>query len=169
MINIIKKYYLAWETNDLSLLKSVVTTPIFGVRNYLEDRLFTNEELYINFKSNKLDKIEILSYKSDKEVIKAELKLNDIPVSARIVIKDNKVYKVYEIIKTNMRRFKCVCSYDGSPFSGYQKQLNAPSIQETIETAIQFIQVGELIKAFTPLLKFSILILKRQSKLTELK
>ena len=137
MINIIKKYYLAWETNDLELLKSVVTTPIFGVRTYLEEKLFTNEELHMTFNSNKLKTVEILSYKSDKEVTKLELKIDDIPVSARIVIQDDKVYKVYEIVKTNMRRFKCVCSYDGSPFSGYQKQLNAPSVQETIETAIQ--------------------------------
>lgn len=137
MINVIRQYYLAWETNDLELLQSVVLTPIFGVRTYLEEKLFTNEELYITFKLNKVNNVKILSYKIDKEVVTLELKIDELLVAARIMIQDKKIYKVYEIVKTNMRRFKCVCAYDGSPFSGYQKQLNASSIQETIETAIK--------------------------------
>jgi tRNA pseudouridine38-40 synthase len=136
MIELIKKYYYAWETNDLEILKSVISTPIFGVRTYLEDKLFTNEELYINFKTNKLNKVEILSYNTIDEVTKLELKIDGVLVATRIVIQDEKIYKVYEIVKSKSRRFKCVCSYDGSSFSGYQKQLNAPSVQETIETAI---------------------------------
>lgn len=137
MINVIKQYYTAWENDNIALLKSVVTTPIFGVRNYLEDRLFTNEELYNNFINNNITNVVINSYKTDQDIVKLDLTINDVPVAARIVIKDHKIYKVYEIIKTDMRRFKCVCSYDGSSFSGYQKQLNATSIQEEIETAIQ--------------------------------
>lgn len=36
-----------------------------------------------------------------------------------------------------MTRFKLTIEYDGTPFSGWQKQDNAPSVQENIENAIQ--------------------------------
>lgn len=35
-----------------------------------------------------------------------------------------------------MTRFKLTIEYDGTPFSGWQKQDNAPSVQEKIENAI---------------------------------
>lgn len=36
-------------------------------------------------------------------------------------------------------RFKCIISYDGSKFHGFQRQKNAISVQEKIETVLSFI------------------------------
>ena len=34
-----------------------------------------------------------------------------------------------------MPRYKLTIEYDGRPFSGWQRQANAPSVQQTLETA----------------------------------
>lgn len=40
-----------------------------------------------------------------------------------------------------MRRFKCVCAYDGTDFSGWQSQVNGHAIQDIIEA-----RLGQLLK-----------------------
>jgi len=42
-----------------------------------------------------------------------------------------------------MQRFKLLIEYDGRPFSGWQRQKNAPSVQETIEDALLDLNKGE--------------------------
>ncbi len=136
MINLIKKYYQAWETKDINLLKEVVHSSIYGVRTYQEDKLFTNDELYTTFNNSTINKVEVIKTDIIEDAVKLLLTINNQSVAAKIKIKDNKIYKVYEEIPNSARRIKCVCAYDGSSYSGYQKQQNASSIQETIETAI---------------------------------
>ncbi len=36
-----------------------------------------------------------------------------------------------------MPRYKLVIEYDGTPFSGWQRQLNGPSVQQSVEEAIE--------------------------------
>jgi len=136
MIELITNYYNAWVNNDIDLLNEVIHTEIYGVRTYKEDKLFTNEELLSTFARNTLDAYEIVSHKTQEDITILELLINQKPVQAKITTKGKKIYKVYEIIKTDKRRIKCICSYDGSSYSGYQKQKNASTIQETIEDAL---------------------------------
>lgn len=42
-----------------------------------------------------------------------------------------------------MQRFKLVIEYDGRPFSGWQRQKEAPSVQATIEDALLVLNNGE--------------------------
>ena len=42
-------------------------------------------------------------------------------------------------------RFKCECSYDGTSYNGFQRQKNAPSIQEEIEKALEKV-LGSFVK-----------------------
>ena len=137
MIDVIRKYYQAWETNNLELLKETIHPTIYGVRTVSEDVFFSNEEVLTHFPSNAVKTVEITSYNIVNNAIVCELVINQKPVIAKITLKDSKIYKVYETLKTNKRRIKCICSYDGSPYSGYQKQVNATSIQGTIETVLQ--------------------------------
>ena len=36
-----------------------------------------------------------------------------------------------------MRRIRMIIEYDGTNYSGWQRQLNAPSVQETVENALR--------------------------------
>ncbi|AIO18099.1 tRNA pseudouridine synthase A [Candidatus Izimaplasma bacterium HR1] len=137
MIDLIKKYYQAWETSNIELLNDVIHQKIYGVRTFNEDKFFTNEELLNNFLTNTLNTIKIASYNTLNDTTILELMINQKPVIAKITTKENRIYKVYEILKTDKRRIKCICLYDGSSYSGYQKQLNAESIQGTIEATLK--------------------------------
>lgn len=137
MIKLIESYYRAWETNDINLLKNVVHQDLYGVRSFEEGLYFTCDELISGFEKTNIEKASIDYYKFNNDTYNLELTINEKPVLAKITIKDKRIYKVYEIVKTNKRRIKCVCSYDGFPFSGYQKQLNAKTIQGTIEDALK--------------------------------
>jgi tRNA pseudouridine38-40 synthase len=47
-----------------------------------------------------------------------------------------------------MKRFKCVISYDGSNFSGYQVQPNARTVQLELENTLRKMHKGDIIKVF---------------------
>ncbi|OLS34961.1 tRNA pseudouridine(38-40) synthase TruA [Bacillus sp. MRMR6] len=45
-----------------------------------------------------------------------------------------------------MQRYKCIISYDGSPFSGYQVQPNKRTVQSVIESVLAKMHKGEPVK-----------------------
>ncbi len=137
MVNLIEKYYKAWETKDLSLLQETIHKTIYGIRTYSEEKLFTNEELFKYFAISNSFVTKIIKTSLNEDEVKLILEIDDKKVVAKITFKDNKIYKVYEEIPATNRRLKCIVSYDGSAYSGYQKQPNQPTIQETLETIIQ--------------------------------
>ena len=137
MIEQIRDYYSAWISNDIVLLETVMFRNIFGVRTYREEKLYTKQELLENFESNTIESVVIEDFKEVDDYVRCRLVINDTEVSAKFTFKEERIYKVYEEKTTNNRRIKCVVAYDGSSYSGYQKQLNASSIQGTIETAIK--------------------------------
>ena len=50
------------------------------------------------------------------------------------------------------RRFKLVVEYDGTAYSGWQRQINGPSVQQTLEEALSRLTRGraERMRAFMP-------------------
>jgi len=137
MINIVKQFYQAYETNNIEELEKLIHSNLYGARLYTEALAFTYDEFIILFTNKKQEPVEILSLTESNDSIKCQINIGGNIVDAKITIKDNKIYKIYEQLTTNLKRIKCVVSYDGSLYSGYQKQPNASSVQETIETAIK--------------------------------
>lgn len=136
MIDILRNYYNAWETDNFELLMKVISPTIYGIRTYQEEKLFTITELKNAFRTNNVKQVSITDYEEYQNIIKCSLIINNVQVSAKITFKDGKIYKVYEEKTSSLKRIKCIVSYDGSGYSGFQKQVNALSIQGTIETAI---------------------------------
>lgn len=48
-----------------------------------------------------------------------------------------------------MQKLKCTISYDGTYFSGFQKQPNKRTVQREIETAIRTIHKGRHIQIYS--------------------
>jgi tRNA pseudouridine38-40 synthase len=133
---VIDRYYQAWRTNDIVLLKEVIHPNLFGIRDYQETVLFDVKQLLDYFEeTNEID-YQITHLVEEKEVYHLDLTVGNTRIASKILVKDGLIYKVYETKKTPNRRIKCICSYDGSEYSGYQKQKSQNSIQETIETAL---------------------------------
>ena len=137
MIETIKAYYQAWVSNDFESLHLVLAKDFFGVRTYQEEVLFTWEELQKTFQTHPISSFELASYKEHNEQLIIVGTINKVKVEVKFLFQDAKIVRVYEKIQTGQRRIKCTCSYDGSFFSGFQKQPNASSIQETIEKTLQ--------------------------------
>lgn len=133
---VINKYYEAWATDNLELLKEVIHPSLFGIRDYKETVLFDVKGLLDYFSDSESVKYEINDLVLEDDVYHLQLSVDDVRIVAKILVKDGLIYKVYETVKKHTRRIKCICSYDGSSYSGYQKQKNASSIQGTIEKSL---------------------------------
>lgn len=144
MIELIYAYYKTWETKNLDMLERLLHRDFYGIRNLYEDLFFCFDEMKERFSDIDIKSFKINSYTYNNDLYNIELTINEKPVLAKITIKDKRIYKVYEIIKTDKRRFKCICAYDGSCFNGYQKQNNVETIQGTIESALSTIFKEEI-------------------------
>ena len=132
----VKEYYQALKDNDKATLKQLLHPSLYGVRTY-------NETTYYE-RSAFLDELDQLDYKdlvvksiSSEDQFLVEGTIHNKDFITKITVRDNLIYKVYEAIKTNCRRIRCVVSYDGSLYSGYQKQTNSNSVQGTFEYAMK--------------------------------
>jgi tRNA pseudouridine38-40 synthase len=133
-MKLIIDYYKAWEKRDTDELKNFLHEDLYGVRLYTEEKYFTLEEVLNNLPTS-TDKIEVKTIDQAEGVVTVDLMINNTPVESKITITDNKIYKLFEAVRTDKRRIKCIISYDGSAYLGYQKQPTGKTIQGTIETS----------------------------------
>jgi len=141
MMNVVKRYYHAWETQDGKTLKKVLHPSIFGIRTYTEDLYFSVEEVLKDFEFTTIQKIVIEDMVELGNSVQYSLHITDgkgsYDVLAKAVVLDSKIYKVYEEIKKDSKRIQCVCMYDGSLYNGFQKQVHEQTIQQTLEDTIK--------------------------------
>ncbi|MCF7926373.1 MAG: tRNA pseudouridine(38-40) synthase TruA [Candidatus Izimaplasma sp.] len=136
-MSILTDYYNAIEAKDYERLESLLYEPLFGIRTYEEKLLFSKEELLKEIKHNTYPTIEIHEDKKIHKTIHAELRINDLNVIVKAEMKKGKIIKIYETIDTFKTRLKCLVTYDGSSFFGFQKQDNTTNtIQESMEKAL---------------------------------
>lgn len=148
MLDLIKKYYQAWELKDETLLDEVLHQEFYGIRTVTEKSIFTKEELITEIHKTDfiLFSLELLLEENNTIDLKAVMTINNITVKAniKVMIADEKISKIYEQDELDSTRIKCIVSYDGSGFCGYQRQPNDPSIQEAIESVLQKITEEEI-------------------------
>ncbi len=148
MLELIKKYYQAWELKDETLLDEVLHQTFYGIRTVNEKSIFTKEELLAEMNETDfiLFSLDLLHEENDIIDLKAVMTINNVTVKAniKVTITDGKISKIYEQVELDCIRIKCVVSYDGSGFCGYQRQPNDSSIQEAIESVLARITDEEI-------------------------
>jgi len=137
----INAYFKAWETKDCSELADIMTAKGFGVRTFLKKTFFKLDTLTEEIKTSNIIKYEIKHIENDNEVyhIKAiaSTKKTDYDLELKITFVHDLISRVYEANETSdFKRIKCIVTYDGSTYGGYQKQPNQDTIQGTIENAL---------------------------------
>ena len=141
MDNLIKKYLTAWEQKDANLLEEVLTPNFKGIRTFFEEKLYNLDDVLYTLKNKRELKYTVLNidHKLHLSYVDCYLNVNgeDHLVTMKFSYENDLIDSVYEVTKlVGKRRIKCVVSYDGSMFSGYQKQPTKDTVQDAIELAI---------------------------------
>lgn len=142
MKELILTYLNAWETQDTEKALSTLHQNFRGIRTFFEEIIFDEYGL-----EAAIDNPVELKYTITKELyfetyatIDASMKLGERTheVTFKFVFKDDKIFQVYETQKLlDKKRVKCIVSYDGSMYSGYQKQDDEITVQGAIEKALK--------------------------------
>ena len=145
--NIVTSYFEAFRAKDINTLKSILGHG-FGIRTFLGSLLFSFDsiECFLN-KYNLIDyniiNIEELNDTVYLNVIveySVDSNINNECLVIKVVFNDNLIVRVYETIKkVRHTRIKCLLSYDGSTFSGFQRQPNLITVQGEIEKGLKFL------------------------------
>ncbi len=134
----ISSFYKAWETGDRVLLESFVSPDLYGARVFDETVLYDASSFLEYLATHPIGCVDITIVQTISTVVLYEVTYRDSNniTTAKAELRDGKIVKLYETIKTDLTRLKCVCSYDGSSFYGYQKQPHEQTIQGTLEQVI---------------------------------
>ena len=147
-IDLIKKYYQSWINEDIESLKSCLNRPKFGIRNFFKDLLFSVKDIEFEFKKYKIVSYIISNFEKNDEVCYCDIVFEyiykntslKVDVSTKIIFENNKIIRVFELLyNPNYTRIKCIVSYDGSVFSGFQRQLNERTVQGDIEKGLKYL------------------------------
>lgn len=137
----LSKWYNAWVTKDLKTIEELLHNDVYGCRFYNNHICYTKEEILQELQTNTITSYELSNIKDDGYTTEYELSITDskgtYKVLCKAVFENDKLVKLFETKKTGKTRIKVVCSYDGSAFSGYQKQPNVDTVQGTIEETLE--------------------------------
>lgn len=141
MDNLIKKYFTAWETKNVQLLEEVLTPNFKGIRTFFEEKLYNLDDVIYTLQNKRHLEYQLLSteHRINFSYVDVYLLINGETELATLKFSYdngliNSVYETKKMLETI--RVKCIISYDGSMFNGYQKQPNGNTVQDAIEKAI---------------------------------
>jgi tRNA pseudouridine38-40 synthase len=141
MDHLVRSYLKAWEEKDFTLLSEILHPKFTGIRTFFEERLYDLEEVRYVLQNPRKIKYEILDidHKMTMSYVDCYLNVNgeNELVTLKFSYEDNLIDRVYETKRlVGKKRIKCIVSYDGSMFDGYQKQPHKRTIQGEIEQAL---------------------------------
>ena len=137
MNHIVQAYYQAWEQKDIEALHALFETqPI--IRTYLQELIFSTSELEEVLKEI-TGTYEVLEVTHSSDVYYATIQHNNQKLETKIVVVDGKIKKVFETTKQDTTRIKCIVSYDGSIYAGFQRQKDQRTVQGDIEKGLYYL------------------------------
>lgn len=148
---LIQKYLNAWETKNPKLLEEVLTPKFKGIRTFFEEKLYDLDQVLFVLKNPRRLKYEFLKADHYKtfSYVDAYLYVNDENeelITLKFSYENGLIDSVFETKKLiGKKRIKCIVSYDGSMFLGYQKQPSKKTVQDAIEDALYLVTKEKIV------------------------
>jgi len=149
---LVKLYFEAFRDKNLPLLKSLLGKG-FGIRTFNGNLMFSIkglEDLFVNYTLNDIDFIDMevsnnTVYINTKVDYTIDSSLYEVSLVSKFVFEDEKIVRVFETVKNDgYTRIKCTVTYDGSSFSGFQRQPKEKTVQGEIEKALWYLTKEEI-------------------------
>ena len=146
---LVKSYFESFRDKDIVSLKAVLGEG-FGIRTFNGKLLFNFEDLENLFNNFTLESITIIDMETTKDTVyvntiieyKIDSKSYSKSLVSKFVFRDGLIVRVFETVKNDgYTRIKCIVTYDGSSFSGFQRQPNEMTVQGEIEKALDILKV----------------------------
>jgi len=143
----IETYFEAFRAKNTELLTTVFDNG-FGVRTFLGDLVLSLRAIESLFTKYQLNNVGITEYVEQNDVvyIKATVTytIDSLEISediiGRFIFNENLITRAYEAVeKVGYTRIMCVVTYDGSTYSGFQRQPGLLTVQGEIEKGLRFL------------------------------
>ncbi len=137
MINLVKDYYRALSDKKLELIENMLHKNMYGARLYNKSLLKTKTAFLDEISNLNINVINIeeVTTIGNNVHYRCFLRKGEV-ISGKMVIVDNKIYRIFETVNNGKSRIMLHLSYDGTNYEGYQKQPNKRTVQEEIEKAL---------------------------------
>lgn len=149
---IVESYFEAFRDKDLISLKSLLGQG-FGIRTFNRKLIFSYEDLEYYLNKITFNSIEVVDIENSKNTVyvntmseyKIDSELYKESLVSKFVFEGEKIKRIFETTKNEgYTRIKCTVTYDGSSFSGFQRQPNEKTVQGEIEKALFFLTKEEI-------------------------
>ncbi len=145
---LVNNYYQAWINKDVESLSNILFLNKFGIRNFFKNVIFDLDSIQNEFKRYELLQFKLSNIEENDNILYCDLSLEykykKTNLKAKVIVKftfkNNKIIRVYESISNSKyTRIKCVISYDGSIYSGFQRQPDLRTVQGDIEKGLKYL------------------------------
>ena len=149
---LVNSYFEAFRAKDMESLKLIFGEG-FGVRTFLGSLVFSFEAVGLLFDKYNLIDTNIINFDELNDIVyinaiveySIDSKVNSECIIVKFVFKDNLIIRAYETIKkVRHTRIKCNVTYDGSTFSGFQRQPDLMTVQGEIEKGLLHLTKEEI-------------------------
>jgi len=152
-IDLVNTYYQAWVNEDIESFSNVLLVEKFGIRNFFKDIIFGIDDLKRELRKFELLLFNISNVEENNDVLYCDLALEYKYKNTRLcaqaivkfIFKNDRIVRVYETLDNpKYTRIKCIVSYDGSVFSGLQRQPGLRTVQGDIEKGLKFLTTEDI-------------------------
>lgn len=146
--DLVTTYYQSWVDKNIVTLEDELLDDKFGIRNFFKNVFFAFEDIEIEFLKFDLLSFNLLSIEEHDDIFYCSVELKYLykntnlkaEVITKFIFKNDLIIRVYETLDNpKYSRIKCVVSYDGSTFSGFQRQPELRTVQGDIEKGLKFL------------------------------